>query len=282
MNVNEVNPYIRLTMRSVLVYPFFIKKRIIMDYELIYIESGEMILEYDGVDYLCRKGDILFLRPGICHEFRGIQTDLSQPHIHFDMQYDSLSEVVPICFKDMAELSETKRRLVREDIFSRFPANPQITISDKAAFLQLFYTIVDGFKENHGSLSLKIAMVQLLEIIEKENYPDTFETDKIKMDVCTQIKAYMKSNLYHPITLDTIEKQFNYSKFYLTKRFVKEYGCSPIKYHQKLRLEHAKQLLETMSVSQVCECMHFGSVYAFSRAFKNHFQYPPSAVNKKP
>ena len=92
----------------------------------------------------------------------------------------------------------------------------------------------------------------------------------------------MKSNLYHPITLDTIEKQFNYSKFYLTKRFVKEYGCSPIKYHQKLRLEHAKQLLETMSVSQVCECMHFGSVYAFSRAFKNHFQYPPSAVNKKP
>ena len=39
MNVNEVNPYIRLTMRSVLVYPFFIKKRIIMDYELIYFTN---------------------------------------------------------------------------------------------------------------------------------------------------------------------------------------------------------------------------------------------------
>jgi len=281
VNVNEVNPYIRLAMRSELVYPFCIKRRIIMDYELIYIESGEMILEYDGMDHLCRKGDILLLRPGICHEFRGIQSDLSQPHIHFDVQYDSTSEMVPICFKDMDELSEKERLLVRQDVFGKFPAVPILNISDRSVFFNLFYRIVDNFKDDAGSLALKIAMTQLLDMIENENYPNTFAVEKTKMDICAQIKGYLKSNLYHPITLDTVEKQFNYSKFYLTKRFGREYGCSLIKYHQKLRLEHAKRLLETMSVSQVCEQMNFGSVYAFSRAFRSYFHYPPSEVKTK-
>ena len=280
MNTNEVNPYIRLATHSVLTYPFLIKRRVIMDYELIYIESGEMVLDYDGADYPCHEGDILLLRPGIPHEFRGFRTDLSQPHIHFDVRYDNTSTAVPICFKNLPELSEKERYLIREDVFDRFPAKPLIRVSDQAHFLKLFYTIVNGFKDNPGALWLKILMVQLLEIIERENYPGAFETEKNRMDVCAQIKAYMKSNLYRPITLETIEKQFNYSKFYLTKRFAKEYGCSPIRYHNNLRMEHAKELLQTMSVSQVCECMHFGSVYAFSRAFRKHFHCPPSEARR--
>lgn len=278
MKVREINPYIRLAMRSIMSYPFYLKRRVIMDYELIYLESGTFFLEYDGIDYLCRAGDFLLLRPGIRHEFRCIQSDISQPHIHFDMQYDSTSELVPICFKDLDELSEKDRLLIRENVFDGFPVGPIIRISDKSTFLNLFYYIVDSFKDNVGSLPLKIAMMQLLDRIEAENFPNTFEAEKPKMGICAQIKGYMKNNLYHPLTLDSIEKQFNYSKFYLTKQFEKEYGCSLIKYHQKLRLEHAKQLLETMSVSQVCEYMHFGSVYAFSRAFRNYFHYPPSAV----
>lgn len=85
MDISKINPYIRIAMRSILRAGKVIKRRIIYDYELIYIDAGEFIFNYNGVDYLCQKGDFIFIRPNIPHSFSGIKRDLSQPHIHFDM-----------------------------------------------------------------------------------------------------------------------------------------------------------------------------------------------------
>ena len=44
ISVNNINPFIRVAMHSVLPKESFIKKRVIFDYELIYIEEGSLVL----------------------------------------------------------------------------------------------------------------------------------------------------------------------------------------------------------------------------------------------
>jgi quercetin dioxygenase-like cupin family protein len=46
-----------------------IARRVIYDYELVYIEKGTFNLIYDDISYRCTAGDIIFIRPGIPHSF---------------------------------------------------------------------------------------------------------------------------------------------------------------------------------------------------------------------
>ena len=82
MNLAELNPYIRVAMHSELPAPFYIRRRVIFDYELIYIEDGEMVLTYNDTDYHVHHGDLLLLCPGIPHTFNVANKTLIQPHIH--------------------------------------------------------------------------------------------------------------------------------------------------------------------------------------------------------
>ena len=114
-----INPYIRVAMQSILRKGTKIARRIIFDYELIYVANGEFILNYNETDYKCAKGQFILLRPGISHSFSVTDTDLSQPHIHFDITHISNSKQVPVCFKDLNELGDEERKLIREDIFRK-------------------------------------------------------------------------------------------------------------------------------------------------------------------
>jgi len=75
-----------------------------------------------------------------------------------------------------------------------------------------------------------------------------------------------------------LEQYFNYSKYHLEREFTKAFGTSLIAYRNRVRMEHAACLLKEKAVTAVAEELGFSSVYVFSRAFKRHFGYPPSAV----
>lgn len=124
MNISEVNPYIRLATESTILAPSQINRRIILDYELIYIENGRFRLTYNNENYICQKGDILFLCPNIPHSFHIFETNLVQPHIHFDMQYAPDSRDVFICFQDYNQLSQKERALIRENVFPSLKNTP--------------------------------------------------------------------------------------------------------------------------------------------------------------
>lgn len=47
IDTHMLNPYIRVAQRSILSKGHCICKRVIFDYELIYIESSRMIINYD-------------------------------------------------------------------------------------------------------------------------------------------------------------------------------------------------------------------------------------------
>lgn len=273
-DIQSVNPYIRVAMRSVITSEKSIKRRVIFDYELIYIESGEFTLNYNEMDYKCREGQFILLRPGVPHSFSEIKDQLSQPHIHFDMMYSVNSRKTPVSFKDINEFTPWEHVLMQKDIFEDYPQLPFVTFSQKEKVLELFYGIMDEKQES--VLVQKARLIQILDMLIAENFPNSFLKAENSYSIAHQLKDYMDSEQGMSARLSDFEKQFSYSKYYLERQFKKSYGESIISYRNKKRMETAAKLLRTDPVTGVSEKLGFKSIYAFSRAFKQYFGVAPS------
>ena len=280
MNLHTLSPYVRRAMRSHLRAPFNIGQRSIFDYEIIYLAAGKFIFNTDGKDYLCKKGDVIFIRPGHPHTLVSIDNvSISQPHIHFDMRYDENSDNIYISFKDIPRFSEHELAWIRED---EVDIGPILRISDKEAFTKLLYSIIDTFEQKPPFFQLKCKeqMLALIKIVLEDNTV-AYEKDHSIVSLPAMIKHYIDYNFRNPISLDSLEKQFNYNKFHISRTFLEHTGTSVIKYYNQKRLKHAKGMLEAgATVSEVVEELHFGSIYAFSRFFKNAEGVAPSVYSQ--
>ena len=280
MDISLINPYIRVAMHSRLRKGAVISRRVIYDYELIYIAEGEFVLRYAEIDYKCTAGKFILLRPGISHSFTEINEELSQPHIHFDLVYTADSDRIPVSFKDIDEFTEEERRQIREDVFAQYPPKPFVAFSDNKKALELFFAILT--QPTPSVLTQKSLLIQLIDLLIADNYPSVFrESAVLSLGVETQVKNYIDAGQGMSYELDDFARQFNYSKYHLERRFKLRYGVPLMTYRNERRLQLAKNMLGKENVSTVSEKMGFSSIYVFSRAFKNHFGISPRDLLKE-
>ncbi len=286
MNLNTFSPYIRVATPATLISPCIIYPRVLLDYELIYIEEGKCMITYEGEEFVAKKNDVVFFRPNITHKielFPGI--NLSQPHVHFDIDFDRYSAEVYVCFKNREDLSETDWRMMRKDIFSGMPQpSPIIRVSDPPLFRRLFYEIIEisRYKPPLHQITSKSRMIELLGLIIRDNFPDYFEESPgtAEFDMAT-VKNYIDFNFRNALSLEALSNQFNYNKYYILRRFRKRYGVTPIQYYNDLRLSEAQKLLDSHSVTEVADMLKFSSIYAFSRAFKGKYGLSPTQYRER-
>lgn len=115
----------------------------------------------------------------------------------------------------------------------------------------------------------------LFEALEKTE----FDTDDHGPDMIQKGVLYM--NMYFDkrnISVGDIAKKCNISEVYFRKLFKESYGMSPLKYINKLRIEHACRLLESgyYRVSEAATLSGFEDMKYFSTAFKKHVGIMPS------
>ena len=275
MEIKDINPYIRIATASVLPSSYTIKQRIIFDYEIIYVESGSLTLCYADRTYECRPGEIIFIRPGVPHSISAGDEPISQPHIHFDLTHSGDSKDVRICFKDKEDLDSQELRYIRSDAFSFLGASPFPTVKDKSGFLSLFYRIIN----DEAVLAKKGLLTELLSMLIEDNCPWMLVEEE-RYTVERQIRDWIDAGQCLDMSLDLISDRFSYNKYYLEKRFRAAYGVGIIAYRNEKRLELAKELLLTESVMSVASQLGFGSIYAFSRAFKLRYGVSPSKIKK--
>ncbi|MFR5072849.1 MAG: AraC family transcriptional regulator [Bianqueaceae bacterium] len=286
MNLNVIAPYIRVAMRSNLKVPFTLRQRIIFDYELILLEQGSWDLTVDGCQYRCNPSDIILLRPNQQHEIHSVgDIPISQPHIHFDMWYDEYSEQVYVSYKNRDGFTPEELRMIRPDLFQgEALSTPLLHIPDLDYFKWLFFDILDIFasKKSLYPLAYRAKFIQLLQYILKENLPD-MELDEASSDVSDIrfIKEYIDNNCANAISLESLALQFQYDKYYLSKKFRATYGIPVIQYYHHVRVNAAKELLlQTHSVTKTAFLLSFPSIYAFSRFFKTMTGLSPASYMK--
>lgn len=279
MNLLEINPYIRHAEQSELIAPHHINSRILLDYELLYIEDGELFISYNEKNFLCKNGDILLLCPNIPHSLHVSRTNLIQPHIHFDLKYDSYSEQRFVSFNDYCNLTSAQRKMIQENPFLNLQHSPFVKISNKHLFLKLFYGIIKAREPN--SLTAKSDMLRLIQMIISENASETFSLPAKNSDIAFLIKSYVDANYDQEICLDNLERYFGYSKYYIEKRFKQKYHISVMNYRNNKRIAAATQLLFNHSVTQTAQLLGFSSIYTFSRTFHKAYGLSPTKYKEK-
>lgn len=271
MHLSLINPYIRLATPSVIPSGHDIMRRVIYDYELIYLECGKFSFIYDDISYRCTKGDIIFICPGIAHSFKLDSGEISQPHIHFDITHHPLSDKIPISFKNIDAMTDTEKSQITMNYFASYKNLPFPKIQDKEKFLNIFYRIISSKTD---TLEKKVDMMQIISILIRDNFPDILEK-QIHSDAVHRLKDYIDAGNGFGMQLEEFADFFFASKFYLEKRFKEAFGISIIKYRNQKRMELAPCLLKNNSVARVAQMLGYQSMYSFSRAYKQHYGYSP-------
>lgn len=151
--------------------------------------------------------------------------------------------------------------------------------------------INDKIKEIYGQMNEKKACYELtvqrningiLEYISR-NFADLPKVQATRIQIKNQIRlqkmlTYIYENYAGSVTLEDIAKAANISRSEAGRCFHTYMGCSPIDALIQYRLQTARRLLstKTLSLQEVSFACGFHSVNYFSRQFKKVYGYTPS------
>lgn len=95
-------------------------------------------------------------------------------------------------------------------------------------------------------------------------------------------KEYLNDNLQEKISLDAMSRDIGISKYYLHRLFSEFNGETPNGYLTKIRLERAKNKLQTSKdpISEIAMTCGFENTAYFSNLFKKHTGLSPSQFRK--
>lgn len=94
---------------------------------------------------------------------------------------------------------------------------------------------------------------------------------------------YISRHYHESITNDTLAQVVGVSTVYFRKLFTSVMGESPIAYLHKIRIEKAKEMLNSDygTLTDIAQTLGYPSLYDFSRAFKKHTGVAPSWYENK-
>lgn len=97
-----------------------------------------------------------------------------------------------------------------------------------------------------------------------------------------QAKIFIDENFSGNINLNAVADEAFFSKFHFIRLFKDVYGKTPHQYLISVRMEKAKQFLQTnMLIADVCFAVGFDSVSSFTGLFKRINKIPPSVYQQQ-
>jgi len=100
---------------------------------------------------------------------------------------------------------------------------------------------------------------------------------QLRRNICDRAISYMKENLNASCTLADLAAAAHMSPIYFHSVFKSVHGVTPLSYLTQLRMDRAKILLQTQSMTpaQIAEACGFASETYFTTVFKKHFGITP-------
>jgi len=250
-----------------------LKPRIIFDYELLYVEKGELSIRIDKDFHTMVTGDIVLFKPGKEHEILGSTGECWMPHIHFDLLYYEDFEDVPINFKTLKECSEGELRLIRPDILGTALRLPDvIRISNHAEIYNTIMRLIHAYDRRDPGFAIlqKSLLLHIIYHLEKGLDAKMHTHLTLHQKALEQVVTHIVEHYNETIPLDDLSRIACLSVYHFSRLFKEKYSLSPHQFQIRHRIEKAKELMSysRLSLTSIAEKIGYGSLYAFSKAFK--------------
>lgn len=127
----------------------------------------------------------------------------------------------------------------------------------------------------------------LLEPIKQSNGNDSHGgTQSLASEIAGRIArsiAYMMEHLDEPVQVSTLAQQASVSPSHYFALFKRQTGTAPIDFFIRLRMNHARVLLDSTcsSVKEIAATMGYDDPFYFSRVFKSVHRVAPAEYRKR-
>lgn len=219
------------------------------NYGLLFVESGELFYEQNGVRYISDGNHALFIPKGIDYSLCCVSESYTYV-INFDL-------CIPIDFDTI-------------QLFTPFPTERII------GFLERMERTWNAKGSGYHFRCMSVLYRILARLY--DNSP-AHDADIVKRERIQPSVYYLEQNFLDPeISNDIVAGQSGISTIYFRKLFKEVYGISPMQHVTALRIEKAQDMLQSgyYTVTETAEAVGFNSICNFNRAFKQIVGMPPS------
>lgn len=151
----------------------------------------------------------------------------------------------------------------------------------------LFSTIKEllAQKNNNHTKITKLILNILLDLQDNLSIPSKKQNPITGNNNYQSMDHYVSTQLQHRFSVSEMARTFHLSVDQLNRSFKKEFGITPYKYYQKIRIQLATSLLlnTNLSIDDISERLAFYNRNAFSNCFKAYNSVTPAKyriVNK--
>lgn len=238
--------------------PFFHADRILDFHVMIYVLDGTIFVTEDTRSFEINKGGLLFLKSGIRHfGEREIPRGTRWFYVHFYFN----GQPVPEPFAD-----------AEKQLLPRAPAKYSAALPKSLTGLsgsEIEEKIIElwrycGSEDKCRLWYINLRLAELLSFIALKEQNDT------ALRLSDRIAEYLGKNTSKPFSAKALENEFFLSYKRMAAVFKSEKGISMQRYHDRMKMEHARSLLRSalMSVGEVSAAVGFSDPLYFSRRFR--------------
>ena len=233
-------------------------------WQIATVSYGCGFVMLDDESYSVSEGDVIIISPETTHMLYVEDLTMTTYEFKFDTkdsfllhQLQNLPQIIKGIGNDAIELS---RKAVHEAQDAKLHSEQLVAyiIAEIVLILSRFSSD-NTEKESNGSYADML--------VEYENDP-----------CAAKVRKIIEDSYSTPISTSTIAKSLFLSTSYICRKFFNSYHTTPLKYLSLLRLEKARQLLESseLSITEIALMVGFTDIHYFSRSFKSHTGLSPS------
>lgn len=293
---SSILPKISLINIAHIVPPYVHKRRRADEYIMYVIKTGIMYLKENDIEYELTPGDVILLDP--CYYHEGIQaSECEYYYIHF--RHEAISK------EEDEGMEEDKKRWImmrskalQSNSFSYDTYDHEKLLLPKyfhyvnqGSFIKLMYLLNDAIEENNTHLegykiNCSCKVLEAMVLMERYYISSCMEKSHLsRAKAYTKVENilnYINTEYNTSISSELLEEKFSCNFDYMNRIFKQTIGSTIFSYLNRVRIDHAKVLLLTtsLSIGEIGEQVGFLDIYYFSKVFKKHTGVAPTKFGK--
>jgi AraC family transcriptional activator of pobA len=249
-------------------------------FELIYVESGEVVYQIGGQPFPTKPGDMLFVNSGELHSATSLHPN--EPFTVYAFVFNpsmlGLKEphIVDLVAPYTNGLSMIANRIEQTDPF--YPLLKQIAMQ-----------LADEFEQKRHGFELAVrSYCQLLftwlsrEFTVKQRSDTEMNAFRTKTDQFKELLTLLESDMTERVTVEQAASFVHLSPYHFCRMFKKMTGQTLVQYMNLNRVNKAEYLLKntTMSVTDIAAEVGCSSINSFSKLFRQLRGLSPRDMRK--